>query len=150
MPKRAFTLLELLVVLFLIALASAMIFPRIGTFFHLPERSFPQKFSALLLRSQKLSLIEGKSNLLLFRPEEREIWLLIPPYLQQRPFKRLKVPERFEVKGEDLIQIDHYQGIVFFGYGGSSGGVIELIDRESGRRYLFKIPKVLSFVVPSS
>jgi len=145
---RGFTLLELLVVLLLVGLALGLIVPRLERAFSPPRKPFPAQVEDLLTRARERAMLERKSYLVLLDPEERCFVLSEAPYDPDEPrFKeRLDVPEAYEIKQEGLLEIEGLVGVLFLGDGTSSGGEIELIDRERARQSLLRLPKALFYV----
>ncbi len=145
---RGFTLLELLVVLLLVGLALGLIVPRLERAFSPPARPFPQEVEKLLADSREQALVKRRSLLVLIDPEERAFLVVEPPYQKEAPriLKRLAIPERYEVKEEGLLEIEGLTGVLFLADGTSSGGEIELIDRDRGRQTLLRLPRALFYV----
>jgi len=145
---KAFTLLELLVVMLLMALAFGLLAPRLGHLVSSRETTFPEALRSLLQEARSAALTNHENYLVLIEAEERAFLLIKAPFDPEEPeiLERLAIPEEIEVKVARLIKIEDFQGVLFLADGTSSGGEIELINRDKARRELLVVPQSLFFV----
>jgi len=142
--KRAFTLLELIVVLVILGLILGLVFPRLSRF--LPHRpDFPQKALTFVQNIRLQALIKHQNILLIFSPEGRSLYAV--SLEGERKWSGPSIPENFEIKARGLLKLEgEKEGLLFLANGASSGGEIELIDHQTGKRILWLIPKSQLFM----
>ncbi len=146
--RKAFTLLELLVVLFLISLTASLIIPKITRNFSL-YRNFATEFEELLIQARMKAIINNLSYFLIFDSENRRIFVSsnlsalssLNNSLIEDLKSQINVPEEFEIKAEHLINLDDYKLIFFLSSGLSSGGIVEIIDLNYKTQNIFYVPK---------
>jgi len=144
---RGFTLLELLVVLLLMGLALGLLVPRLERALSPPARPFPEALADLLQRARKRALFTGQDLLLVIDPETRHVLLFEAPLASTaRALEQLPIPEQYEVKQQGLAEVEGQVAVLFLADGTSSGGEIELVDREQARRELLRLPRALVWV----
>ena len=140
---RAYTLLELLVVLLLLSLAMALVGPRVASLKPLSPRDFSAQLADLLREGRELSLIRSAYFLVVIDPSQRRV------YLADKDLKPLKdplsIPEEVEIKGEGLLELGSLRGVLFFPGGFSSGGEIEIITPQ--RSELFRLARAQAYTV---
>jgi len=140
--KRGFTLLEILVVLLLISLIAALIFPRMGSL--IPrEEAFLARAATFIENTRTLALTKHKALLLVFSPKDRTIKVLVLKGSKtQKLGKVLRVPAEIEIKAEGLLALPQKQwGILFLPNGTSSGGEVEVIDHTNQRKILCRLAR---------
>ncbi len=142
-----FTLFELLLVLFLMSLTLGLVIPRLKGF-RLPEETFPMKVKDLLEEARRLSHSRKKNFLVFINPQTRTFSLFEAPFPSEvPPLKSLKVPERYEIKEEGLLPFETGKGLLFLAPDGfSSGGEIEIVDHENGKRFLLRVSSLIPLV----
>ena len=143
--QKAFTLLELLVVLLLISLSLALIGPRLGGIRPSPKETFPEKLKDLLDHARTLSQTKKRNYLVIFEEETRRVILKEAlPNKEGALLQELKVPEEVELKAEGLLDLEEAKGLIFLGpYGSSSGGEIEIVNHQEGKNYLLRVSSLL-------
>jgi len=148
---KAFTLLELLVVLFLMALASSLAIPRLGSLLPQPPRDFPSRIKLFLETARQRAVLEGQAYLVVIDPEKRRFCLkkaLSSGKTFPQTEEAVPIPEEIEIRGKDLLSIlKKEKGILFFPEGISSGGEIEFIFYDTGSRYLIRIARLGDFIM---
>jgi len=142
--KRAFTLLELIVVLVILGLILGLIFPRLSRF--LPQKpNFPQKVWIFVQNLRLQALIKHQNILLIFSPEERSLYAFSSE--EEKRWSGLSIPENFEIKARGLLELEgDRKALLFLANGASSGGEIELVNHQTGKRILWLIPKCQLFM----
>jgi general secretion pathway protein H len=142
--NRAFTLFELLVVLLLVSLLAGLVFPRIAAF--IPHKSvFPLEAMTFIENARFMALAKHQNVLVVFSPEARTISLKILSEenpQKGRVAKTLSVPDYIEVKAEGLMELPGGRwGILFLANGASSGGEVEVVDRESNLKLVCRLAR---------
>lgn len=127
--RKGFTLLELLVVLFIVGLISSVVALSAG---RMRDNSlFREEARRILLTAKhaRETAILGRQDVV-FKVDGNRYWL---DYGNDRISDLHAVPEKFSLAGKDLF---------FFAKGNSSGGLIE-IQNEKGRRYAIEVNQLL-------
>jgi type II secretion system protein H len=129
--REGFTLLELLVVLFIIVLVSSFVALSAG---QMRDNSlFREEARRIFLTAKhaREAAILGRQDVV-FRIDEEgnRYWL---DYGNDRTAEMHAVPKKFSLAGQDLF---------FFPKGNSSGGLVE-IKNEKGRTYAIEVNRVL-------
>ncbi len=142
--KRAFTLLELIVVLVILGLILGLIFPRLSRF--LPRKpDFPQKSLAFVKNMRLQAYIKHQNILFILSPEERSLYAVSSG--EEKKWSGPFIPENYEIKARGLLELEGgREGLLFLANGATSGGEIELIDHQTGKRILWLIPKCQLFM----
>ncbi len=140
--RRGFTLLELMVVLFLVSLIAGLVFPRVVSFIP-KEETFLAQAAAFIENARTLALSKHEAMLLVFSPEDRTIKILAVRDQQTRDLgKSLKVPAEIEIKADGLLALSQGRwGVLFLPNGASSGGEVEVIDRVHQRKILCRLAR---------
>lgn len=138
------TLLELLVVLWLLSMVLTLVAPKLRTFIPTRPEDFVSRMERLLKETRLKALTEGRSFLLMIDPQKRMIYLT-DKELNILPDTQFKIPEQVEIKGEGLLRIDDRRAIMFLSDGFCSGGEIEIIS--PGNRVIFRIARFQAYVV---
>jgi general secretion pathway protein H len=112
-----FTLLELIVVLVLVALASSLVYLGVArSMSGHQEKVFGRELVSLTKRARRMAIEHGVASALLISSEERRCWV-------RGETAAVKVPETMLIEGEDVEQVEEgVYGIVFYPDGSSSGG----------------------------
>lgn len=122
--KKAFTLLELLVVLFLLSLALSLIGPKIATFKPLSSHDFSTQIFTLIKKGQRMAFLKNNYFLIIIDPKARKFSLVDK---KLRFLEEVFIPEEIEIKGEGLFSLGEKKAILFLPGGFSSGGEIEIL-----------------------
>jgi len=129
--NRGVTLLELLVVLFIIGLATAVVVFSAGRV--RDSSRFKEEVRKIYLtvkHAREVAVLERAEVVLKIDGEAGSYWL---DYGHGRSSERHILPERLIIEGKDLY---------FFSKGNSSGGVIEIMN-EKGQKYAIEVNQVL-------
>jgi general secretion pathway protein H len=137
---KGFTLIELMVVLIIISIASAMVFVSVSSgVFASGDRKFAREFASTLSRAKIASLGRG-----------RIVWFLIDG--ENRKFgiegdKWHEIPETVQVYADGLVEKgENIYAVVFYPDGSSSGGDIDIEYDESGRKARIHIGKLVGII----
>ncbi len=132
--NRGFTLLELLVVLFLVTLFMAIVLVNVGGLY---ERFLLRETALNIVRTinraRALSITERAPVILKIDTELNSFWI---SSRSKGDINRINISKDIRLEGEDVI---------FSPLGDSTGGVIKITDRK-GRAYLIAIDKSTSQV----
>jgi len=144
---RAFTLFELLLVLFLISLASGLLIPRLGHFGLRDSQGFLEEAKDLLNRVRLYAQEKQKAVLVLVNPEQRKIMACEAPVDLKKLacFQEISIPEEIEIKAEGLLVLEDFLGVLFLSDGSSSGGELEIINHRLGQRHLLRVLRLLDW-----
>ncbi|OAG28215.1 prepilin-type N-terminal cleavage/methylation domain-containing protein [Thermodesulfatator autotrophicus] len=140
--KQGVTLLELLVVLFLISLLAGLIFPRVASF--IPrETTFLVETANFIEGARAKALVEKRLIVLIFDQKNRFIYLQAFNNNEEKTLpQKLKVPEEIEIKERGLMPLPEGNwGIMFWPDGASSGGEVEIINRLNGKRLICRLAR---------
>ena len=125
------TLLELLVVLFIIGLATAMVIFSAGRMRdNSVFREEARKIYLTAKHAREVAILERQDVALKIDEEGNRYWL---DYGGDKTSEMHAVPKKYPLSGKDLY---------FFPKGNSSGGLIE-IRNEKGQKYAIKVDQVL-------
>jgi general secretion pathway protein H len=114
-----FTLLEIIVVLVLVALASSLVYSGVARSLggH-QEKVFGRELVSLTKRARRMAIEKGVPSALLISSEERRCWV-------RGETAAVEVPETMLIEGEDVTQVEEgVYGIAFYPDGSSSGGTL--------------------------
>jgi type II secretion system protein H len=130
-PQAGFTLLELLLVLFIIGLSAAVVMFSAGrlqenTLFNTEAR----RLYLTVKHAREISIIERRDIIFKVDGEAKRYWI---DYGDDTKSEVHSMPEKFAIAGEDIS---------FFPKGNSSGGRYEL-DNGKGRKYEVTVDPVL-------
>ncbi len=145
---KGLTLLELLVVLFLMSLTLALVGPKLGRFLPQPKGDFVTRTFQLLKEARYQAALKGAFRVIVISPEERTITLADAGLKPLEP--PLSIPKDVEIKAEGLIREDNRFLITFFPGGLSSGGELELIFYQSGKRVLIRLARTQVYITKES
>ncbi|AEH45979.1 hypothetical protein Thein_2131 [Thermodesulfatator indicus DSM 15286] len=140
--RKGVTLLELLVVLFLISLLAGLIFPRVAALIP-KENTFLVEAANFIEGARALALAKHQTIILAFDPKKRLITLkALSGETEKLLPKKLKVPEEIEIKERGLIPLPQGKwGIIFWSNGASSGGEVEIINRLRNKRLICRLAR---------
>ena len=125
------TLLELLVVLFIIGLATAMVVFSAGRMRdNSVFREEARKIYLTAKHAREVAILERRDVVLKIDEEANRYWL---DYGGDKTSEMHAVPRKYPLSGRNLF---------FFPKGNSSGGLIE-IKNEKGQRYAIEVDQVL-------
>ena len=125
------TLLELLVVLFIIGLATAMVVFSAGRMRdNSVFREEARKIYLTAKHAREVAILERRDVALKIDEEANRYWL---DYGGDKTSEMHAVPKKYPLSGRDLY---------FFPKGNSSGGLIE-IKNEKGQKYAIEVDQVL-------
>ncbi|MBI5075232.1 MAG: prepilin-type N-terminal cleavage/methylation domain-containing protein [Nitrospirae bacterium] len=129
--KRGFTLLELLVVLFIVGIIVSIVAVSVGS---LRDKAlFTEEARRIYLtakHAREAAIIDRTEVAFRLNEETNTYWL---DYPASKPSENHAVPKKFTITGTDIF---------FFPKGNSSGGLIE-IQNEKGQKYAIEVNKVL-------
>lgn len=121
--EKAFTLVELTVVLLIVSLALALIVPRVVVGSRqMQERGFVISFQSLLEKARAKAMVSGRPTSVWIDSERRKI--TFGSY-------ELSVPEEVDIYGENLSKSERGYYLKFFPDGSSSGRKLQIIFGES-------------------
>ena len=129
--KSGFTLLELLVVLFIIGIAVSVVAVSVG---RLHDKTvFTEEARRIYLtikHARETAILDRREVAFRLNEETNTYWLDYPGSI---PSENHAVPKKFIITGADIF---------FFPKGNSSGGLIE-IQNEKGQKYAIEVSQVL-------
>jgi len=129
--SNGFTLLELLVVLFIIGLATAMVVFSAGRMRdNSVFREEARKIYLTAKHAREAAILERRDVALKIDEEANRYWL---DYGGDKTSEMHTVPKKYPLSGKNLY---------FFPKGNSSGGLIE-IKNEKGQKYAIEVDQVL-------
>ena len=128
--NRGFTLFELLLVLFIIGLAAAVV---MSSGSRMQEKSLfnaeARKLYLTVKHAREISIIERMNIVFKVDQEAKKYWIA---YGDDKTSEMHSIPQNFTIAGEDVI---------FFPKGNSSGGRIE-IGNAKGQKYEVTVDQV--------
>jgi len=143
---KAFTLLELLVVLLLIALTSSILLPKIRPFNPSPS-SLPDRLENFFSKARQRAYLRNENLLVIIDDKTRSFLLYnLPINEKNKILDKVYIPKKFEIKVSEVFEISSSPAILFFSSGASSGGEIEIINRETAQRWLIRIPQSAFYI----
>jgi prepilin-type N-terminal cleavage/methylation domain-containing protein len=129
--KRGFTLLELLVVLFIVGIIVSIVAVSVG---RLRDKTvFTEEARRIYLttkHAREVAILDRREIALRINEETNTYWL---DYPGSKPSDNHAVPKKFIITGTDIF---------FFPKGNSSGGLIG-IQNEKGQKYAIEVNQVL-------
>ena len=129
--KSGFTLLELLVVLFIIGITVSVVAVSVG---RLHDKTvFTEEARRIYLtmkHAREAAILDRREVAFRLNEETQTYWL---DYSASKPSENHAVPRKFTITGADIF---------FFPKGNSSGGLIE-IQNEKGQKYAIEVNQVL-------
>jgi general secretion pathway protein H len=131
--KKGFSLIEILVVMLLLAMASSLIFFNVGkSMGNKQAKAFAQEMVSLCKKARRMAIDNGVPTALHISSTQRRCWV-------SGATKSLEVPEQMLIEGEGVNQLNEDVYAVRFYPDGSSGGG-ELTLSISGRTiYAFRV-----------
>ncbi len=152
MRERGFTLLEVIVVLILFALSTALVIPSLSRFSKgIALKGCAKKVSAILRYCRSEAVNRGKIYQILFDSESQEVKVQSMPWMEEEgseekkeekvPEKRYSLPDPVhikEVKVDSTRYPSDLPAIEFYPNGGSNGGSI-LLDSPGRKGYRINI-----------
>ena len=132
--QKGFTLIELMVVLIIIGIASSLVFISMGRgVFSAKEKGLVKDLGQRLSEARTRSIGQGRPVYFLIYGDERAFGIANE--------KKTPIPEDVEVRG---IGVEDYEegiyAILFYPDGSSSGGTI-ILSMPGGNTYYFKIDR---------
>ncbi len=131
--SEGFTLLELLVVLVLLALAGSLVFVNVGKSIGKREtKIFAQEMVSLCKKARRMAVEDGAPKAFHISSVQRRCWV-------GDGTRSIEIPEKMLIEGEGVAQLNEdVYAIWFYPDGSSSGG--ELTLSISGRLiYAFRV-----------
>jgi general secretion pathway protein H len=131
--KKGFTLIEILVVMVLLAIAGSLIFVNVGkSMGNKQAKAFAQKIVSLCKQARCMAIDDGVPTVLHISSAQRCCWV-------SGSTKSLEVPEQMLIEGEGVSQLNEdVYAIRFYPDGSSGGGRLTL--SISGRTiYAFRV-----------
>ena len=135
---RAFTLIELIVVMFIIAVSSAVIFINVRTNSNLTNKKFIAYFVRILEKARTNSIVNDSITIVVINPEKRLI------YIDKSKKDKLKIPESVTITEEYIIEKEGLFYIYFFHNGSSSGADLNFYSKNLSKK--ITVNKVTGFV----
>jgi general secretion pathway protein H len=129
--KRGFTLLELLVVLFIVGIIVSIVAVSVGRI--RDKTVFTEEARRIYLttkHAREAAILERREVAFRLNEESKTYWL---DYAASKPSEKYVVPKQFVITGADIF---------FSPKGNSSGGLIE-IQNEKGQKYAIEVNQVL-------
>ena len=130
-PQTGFTLVELLLVLFILGLSAAVV---MSSGSRMQEKSMfnteARKLYLTVKHAREIAIIERMDIVFKVDPEAKKYWI---DYGDDKTSETHSIPQKFTLTGEDVI---------FFPKGNSSGGQME-IDNGKGQKYEVNVDPVL-------
>jgi prepilin-type N-terminal cleavage/methylation domain-containing protein len=130
MNKRAFTLIELIVVLFIIGISSSIVFLNVSRNQNIKGKKFTAYFVRLLQKARVESIINDKTTVLIINPEKRLI------SVNNSKKDSVSIPVDITITAEKIIEKDGKSYIYFFSNGSSSGMNINIYSNKFGEKIL--------------
>lgn len=158
MKTRGFSLLELVIVLFIMSLSIALISPSLSRFSKSTEmKATAQKVSSILRNSRSEAVNRGEVSQIIFDSESREVRVqsIKPEEMEAAETKEKKASGRtFSIPGRISIREmktsppqypSEFPAIEFYPNGGSNGGSF-LLEGEDQRRYRIQVHSITGVV----
>jgi len=133
LTKKGFTLIEILVVMVLLAMAGSLIFFSVGKSMGSKQaKAFAQEMVSLCRKARRMAVDDGVLTALNISSTQRRCWV-------SGGTKSLEVPEQMLIEGVGVTQLNEdVYGIRFYPDGSTGGG--ELTISISGRTiYAFRV-----------
>ena len=122
--NRAFTLIELIVVVFLIALSASLVFINIKINKSLnQEEVFLKKFIELVNEARVNSIVTNSKKQIIINGEDRTIKI-------SGSNKKIKIPESITISAIQIISKDGKNYINFYPDGSSTGAKLEILGKN--------------------
>ncbi|MBF0112864.1 MAG: type II secretion system protein [Desulfamplus sp.] len=157
--SKGFTLIEIVVVMILIAIAGSLVFINIGQSGRMKEsRIFASKVVSMCKTARITAMSQAIPTCLTISPESRECKISFidsatPPYPQSSAFSEtLKIPENILLEGENIkVDSDGLYFICFYPDGSSGGGILT-ISVENEFEFTFQVDILTGAIreIPSS
>jgi general secretion pathway protein H len=137
-----FTLLEILVVLILVALASSLAYVSVGRDAHRrQERTFARQLAALCQSARQRAIATGRVVTVRIEPDTRRCRI-------DESTEALEIPKRLGIEGDGILVNEQGWHIIrFFPDGSSSGGVLS-VTRPEAAALEFRIDQLTGLVMP--
>lgn len=125
--SRGFTLFELLLVIAILGLSTALVFPTLATgFTSLKAKTTSRRIASAFNHARDLAVSEGRT----YRADLLKEKLIIST-ASESP-KEIPIPEGIKINSES-------DTVKFFPRGSSSGGAFEILNKNGRPAYLIKI-----------
>ena len=122
--KKGFTLIELIVVVFLIALSASLVFINVRINRSLnSDELFLNKFIEMLNEARINSIVENRNKVVIIDGDKRVIKI-------ENSKKKLKIPQSITISAQKIISEDNLHKIIFFSDGSSSGAELEILGKN--------------------
>ncbi len=136
--EDGFTLIELIVVLFIIALSSAVIFLNVRANTNISNKKFISYFVRILEKARTNSIVNDTKTIVVINPEKRLIYIL------NNKKDKISIPKEVTITEEFIIQKDNLFYIYFFHNGSSSGADLNFYAKNFSKK--LTVNKVTGFV----
>ncbi len=136
--NRGFTLIELIVVLFIIAVSSAVIFLNIRTNANINNKKFISYFIRIIEKARTNSIVNDTETIVVINPEKRLI------YIKGSKKDKVSIPKEITITEEFIVQKGNLFYIYFFHNGSSSGANLNFYAKNFSKKVI--IDKVTGFV----
>ena len=140
MNSRGFTLIEILVVMILIAVAGSLVYLNVGRSAAQKQgRMFAQEMIMLVKKARGTSLASSRPVAFYISSMDRLCWV-------EGSSSSVKVPENVLIQAQGVVQTDaDVYGIYFYPDGSSSGGEISL-SADGQLFFLFRVDMLTGLV----
>ncbi|MBF0226090.1 MAG: GspH/FimT family protein [Desulfobacterales bacterium] len=151
--NKGFTLIELIVVLIIIAVSSALVAPRfLSSFSNINLRTAVKKISASLRYARNIAISQKKNIKVVFDLENKKVFISsettrifsdIDEMQKNDPeFRFYSLPDGVSIKNTNEI---NFFEVIFFPKGSNTGGEI-MLENEHGKTITIKINYILGTI----
>jgi prepilin-type N-terminal cleavage/methylation domain-containing protein len=138
MDNRGFTLIELIVVLFIIAVSSAVIFINVRANSNISNKKFISYVVRIIEKARTNSIVNDADTVIVINPEKRLI------YIKGLKKDKILIPKEITITEEFIVEKEGLYYIYFFHNGSSSGADLNFYAKDFAKKIL--IDQVSGFV----
>ncbi|MBF0101682.1 MAG: prepilin-type N-terminal cleavage/methylation domain-containing protein [Desulfobacterales bacterium] len=127
--SNGFTLIEILVVMVIIAMASTLVYVNIAKSTHQKQvQLFAEKMASFSKKARQLALVHGKPIGVYISSDERKCWIGDG---SEKLFQSMPIPEDVQIDSDTISEVDtNIFAIQFFPDGSSSGGDLSFLANQ--------------------
>lgn len=126
---KGFTFIELIIVMVILAIASSIVYIRVGgSIGSNSDKKFVQEFMGLCQKARRMALTRGLPRAVYLSSEKRKCWI--------KEGKGLTVPEDMLIEGEDIWRPEEGLFAVYFFPDGSCSGGSLYFTGSSSKKWL--------------